>query len=686
MTLLLLLFHQDDAATLVEKLRSDTVDVRDEAAQRLKELGAPALPALDTVANDKDPEVAARATHIARVIRTQQLLTPNLIRRMPGVEERLAKGDAHEWTLVLLKADAYRNQPEGIEKADLEALVVRAFQGAKTLDEQKDLCWTVKTHKLSAASSEVCRLFDIRERNGERASRHSPVRDLHARALEALGELEDHQAAPKIVELLTRGDADTASGAAGLLVKWKSKKVLPRIVSMIDEEQIAPALALSILEGFGAREAVSQVLRLLKDETAGDDAAELLAEWQARDVAPELIKLLRHRDHGVRGRAMALLAEFRCQEAVPTLLQQLRTEPATRLRGVVETLGILKVSESGPDLLELLKERDPWNPRRSTECLEALSRIGERKAIPIAMEWLASGSDQGLWVPAQVLADLKAVEAVPDLLKLLEDPSSNRRAAGLLGLSKVADVGSIPSMAARLVDPDKYVRIAALRALSEIDAQTEIPKIEALLRDENKWVRNAAVGSLRTLRARESTGALIRSLADAEFEVARNAATSLGRIGASEAIPDLIKLIGHPDAGMRLNAAGALTRLGSREGITVMLKADPAKEYLDLKGMNAVRQPELWKKLREKRLSRDLEGTNREVWDQLSREAGLPIEVKRSLGFSKVSCDRGRRTVLEAIEELQWSHSILLEPDRILMEGGGHGYWKHWWAEEQKKK
>lgn len=686
MTLLLLLSSQDDAGALVERLRAETVELREEAALKLKALGAPALPALDKVSKDEDAEVAARATHLARVIRTMQLLTPNLIQRMPGIEERLAKGDDHEWTRALLAADAYRNAPEGIGRADLDALIVRAFQGAKTLEERKDLCWTVRQHKLSAASSEVCKLFDIRERNAERALRRSPIRDLHQRALEALGELEHHGAAPRIAELLVQGDPDTASEAACLLVKWKAKEVLPRVIFMIDEEQIDPVLALSLLEGWDAREAVPQVLRLLKDEAAGAGAAELLAEWGAKDCAPDLIKLLGHRDQRVRGRAMEVLAESRCPEAVPALLQQLRTEPSHRLRGVVQTLGFLKVKESAPDLLELLKEWDPWNPGRSIEILEALSRIGERKAIPYATEWLGSGSDDALGYPARVLAELKAVEAIPDLLKLLKDGWSKRRAAGLLGLSKVGDVESVPSMAALLSDPERGVRIAALRALAEIDARKEIPRIETLLKDENKWVRQAAVDSLRTLRAKGSTNALIRSLADPEAEVSLNAAYALGRIGATEAIPELAKLIGHPDAGMRLSAAGALTRLGSREGIPLILKADSAKGYPDLCAMNALRRPELWKRLQGMRLTRDLEGTNREVWDQLSREAGLSIEVKKSLGFSRVSCDRGRKTLLEAIEEMGGSVSILLEPDRILIKGGDPSYWRDWWAGEQKKK
>src|SRR2546428_4565965 len=91
--LLLILLPQVDPGALIEKLRSETVEERDEAARKLKALGTLALPALDRAATDKDPEVSSRATQLARVIRTIDLLTVNLMKEVPGIEERLAKGD-----------------------------------------------------------------------------------------------------------------------------------------------------------------------------------------------------------------------------------------------------------------------------------------------------------------------------------------------------------------------------------------------------------------------------------------------------------------------------------------------------------------------------------------------------------------------------------------------------------------
>jgi len=213
------------------------------------------------------------------------------------------------------------------------------------------------------------------------------------------------------------------------------------------------------------------------------------------------------------------------------------------------------------------------------------------------------------------------------------------------------------------------------------------------LRAETVEVREEAALKLKALGA-PALPALDRGSKDKDAEVAARA-TQIARVIRTMQIltPNLIKRMPGVEERLAKGDEHEWTRVllaadayrNAPEGIPVLLKADPAKEYPDLCAMNALRQPELWKRLREKRLTRDFEGTNREAWEQLSREAGLPIEVKKSLGLSRVSCDRGRKTVLEAIEEMQGSSSILLEPDRILIKGGHHGTWKDWWAEQQKK-
>src|SRR2546426_340867 len=79
----LLLFAQDEssrqARQLIEKLRSETIEERDEAARKLRELGSGAEEELEKATRDKDPEVAGRA---------RTLLGEGIFRR---IEETLVK-------------------------------------------------------------------------------------------------------------------------------------------------------------------------------------------------------------------------------------------------------------------------------------------------------------------------------------------------------------------------------------------------------------------------------------------------------------------------------------------------------------------------------------------------------------------------------------------------------------------
>ena len=119
MTVVLLAFFlSQDASDLIEKLRSDRVEERDEAERKLRELGRPALPALKKAETDPDAEVAARALHLGRVIRGTDRLTPNFYKAFPKLEEKLGSDNDNEWTEAFFKATC-------LEPEDLDPLAAR---------------------------------------------------------------------------------------------------------------------------------------------------------------------------------------------------------------------------------------------------------------------------------------------------------------------------------------------------------------------------------------------------------------------------------------------------------------------------------------------------------------------------------------------------------------------------------
>src|SRR5258706_7371513 len=105
--LCVLLLAQSDPTRQVQELidgiRPDKIDERDQAAKKLKELGKSALPELEKAAESGDRDLSARARLLLKVIPIRSRLSANLIAQVPGIDDRLASGDAHTWTTAFLE-------------------------------------------------------------------------------------------------------------------------------------------------------------------------------------------------------------------------------------------------------------------------------------------------------------------------------------------------------------------------------------------------------------------------------------------------------------------------------------------------------------------------------------------------------------------------------------------------------
>ena len=123
-------------------------------------------------------------------------------------------------------------------------------------------------------------------------------------------------------------------------------------------------------------------------------------------------------------------------------------------------------------------------------------------------------------------------EAIPSLLKALEDPSGNVRRSATEALGNLGSVDAVPGLLKALEDPENYVRRSAIEALGTLGSREAIPGLLKTLEDSNDYVRGIA-------------------------------AKALGKLGGVEAIPGLLKALEHPDSNVRERAAEALGKLGS---------------------------------------------------------------------------------------------------------------------------
>lgn len=193
------------------------------------------------------------------------------------------------------------------------------------------------------------------------------------------------------------------------------------------------------------------------------------------------------------------------------------------------------------------------------------------------------------------LGDMASAAAVPDLLRAMEDPSLDVRAAAARGLGRLRasetvgalisaavtervsnpvvgvallEIGppAVPHLITLLDDPDPHHRAAAVRligllgsAASEAD---ELPALlPALLRDMSADVRAASADALGRLGASAGRDALIRLLHDRVAFVRSAAALALGQIGGQTATEALLEVARGDEFDPAADAAQALAQI-----------------------------------------------------------------------------------------------------------------------------
>ncbi|HLM45984.1 MAG TPA: HEAT repeat domain-containing protein, partial [Myxococcaceae bacterium] len=148
-------------------------------------------------------------------------------------------------------------------------------------------------------------------------------------------------------------------------------------------------------------------------------------------------------------------------------------------------------------------------PRISNEKLvliEALNRTGApASAVEPLRKVVTEGGPEAV-LAASLLGRMKAKEAVPTLIKVLEDPTSVGRREMLTALGELGD-----SSAAEVVARDLYhdlpeIRAAAAGALARMGTGSQADALDALKSDYYRRVREAAVTALaKTTTAAEGT-------------------------------------------------------------------------------------------------------------------------------------------------------------------------------------
>jgi HEAT repeat protein len=637
-----------DPARLIEELRSEEASKRETAERALRSLGLSAIPALEKVVQDDDPEVARRAIFLCRVIGWDRKVTPRLNAAVPGLADRLVlegNPEAAKALVQALGAESIRLRHPELRREDLDPLIAEALRGASSDEDFKILCRAAEERRLPSAAPELVPLLRNRPSPvsrqaflallhvGNRA--HFPALEELSRegggqaqqdALFLLGRLGASEIAPRCLVLMKDPSAYVRSGARWALQdlgiggrRGDLRALLRHENPMVRQDALIVARTLGVVE------AVTEIIPLLKDE--GSDvrlwAVMALAQLNPSQATSQIVPLLRDGSPQVRWVTAETLGEIGSKEAVSSLIEAFKDSDARVRKEAVDAVGKLKAAQAASALERMIDDGDP---EVRSSAVEALAAARGRESIPTLLEILRSErSDEFRASAAQALASIGAVDGTPELLRLLES---------------------------------RFDR-AAERAL------------------------RAAGG----LKLREALPAAVRALERSDSTVRSSALQMIGDLGAVEAEASVVARLADSDGYVRRAAAYCLCRLGSRKGVEMTL--EQGASLLDL---NLLRSPAALKALEESTVPVQFGATRLEVVERLARDHGWKADYSFSgeaqawmKGPASAWLVEGKKRSVDVLRGLTDDRfAVVLDPGRIriMTRIEAERFWTAWLAQK----
>jgi HEAT repeat protein len=128
--------------------------------------------------------------------------------------------------------------------------------------------------------------------------------------------------------------------------------------------------------------------------------------------------------------------------------------------------------------------------------LDALSRTGVPASASATLQAVVREGGAEAVLAASLLGGIKAQDAVPTLMKALDDPTNVARRDILLALGKIGDRQAADVVARDLYHDLPEIRAAAATALTQMGTPAQAEALDALKSDYYRRVRDAAGGAV----------------------------------------------------------------------------------------------------------------------------------------------------------------------------------------------
>jgi HEAT repeat protein len=557
LVVLALLSPRQDESTqkLVEQLKSDQVDERDQAGRAIEALGRKAAPALEKAARDADVDLAARARFLLRLIDLRETLSPRLRKADPGIERRLATGDDAAWTrafLDLTGLDQQRSRAfSGLDDADLAPLAAQAVRGASSARELTRVAEAAAERLLATAVPDLARRLDWPESR--------------LNVSYALATIGGPEAVAALRARLRNPDPDTRTSAIGALRLCATRECLLDILPFLKEERTLPD-ALTAIQRIGTAEGGQALVQLFSTDTSKSKPfiAAALGRLRVREALPLLRPLFSDPNDELRVAAIKAAIEIDRKESIPDLAKAVNRAPALARGWMIRSLLDLEAKEGLPLLLELLRNADRLFYADSWSWHSFVQRNAD-DLIPKVLPLLQSGNGDVRAAAAYFLGGFQRRDLARVIRPLIGDPDPDARFRAAHACARLDDRDAAPAIRRLLDDPSSEVRQAAMRALGQLRDEAALPALYGFLETEDDDVAaGCAVGDIGSARSRKTLRRLLRH---EESEVAARAAIALCRLKEKSALPEIIDLLGRADGFQSPRIAEALRSFEAAEAV-----------------------------------------------------------------------------------------------------------------------
>jgi HEAT repeat protein len=286
---------------------------------------------------------------------------------------------------------------------------------------------------------------------------------IQIQALMVLEHLGAEQYVKEIVKVASSPNPDVRQPAVSILLKSNSKEAVPVLISCLNDGNFGTQMrAVEALGRIGDRSAVAPLLPLLKTKTA-PSVIRALVRLDAREAVPYIKELYKPGDASEEY-VLTSLVYFGDEQAISQLMPEMTDANQEAGWMLLESLIRVKARAVIPALISALENEKALGgqayrgPNIVGYVMVALARLEARESVPVLRRYLNLAFDRNLREPngffasraIEALGMLKAREAVPELLQILDFRDAWFRKSAQIALARIGEPNTAQNVIASL--------------------------------------------------------------------------------------------------------------------------------------------------------------------------------------------------------------------------------------------